>query len=428
MTVARILVVLGVLLMIVSLVAGFVRFQGLDTDTVEGSASELIADKEIRDQIAASLVDELYTRVDIAEVLEEGLPPEQQGLAGPAAAGLRELSDRAAVRMLERPRVQALWVESVTRAHRQLINVLDDSDEALLSTEGGEIYLDLQPLMIQLGERVAVFGEVANRLGPDAGRIEIMETSELETAQDLTKILKFLGMWLWILPVALWVGALVLARGRRRSILRMIALGSILAGLVVLVIRRLAGDAVIEELVASASAEPAAQKAWDILTTLLRDGGLTLVGLGVIMLVRRLADRPVVERRRLAARARSLPGPARDRLRRRRGALPAPPLVEPDRADDEGAADPRRRDHPRGRRRAPAAADRPRGRRSRFARPRRVDPPEPGARTGVVGRPGSRHDAGAPAAAPRGGSGDRRGVRGREGSANAPVGPSGPRS
>ena len=284
MTAARILVVLGVLLIVVSLVAGYVRFQGLDTDTVEESAGELIADKEIRDQVAASLVDELYTKVDIASVLEENLPDEQKGLAGPAAAGLRELSDRAAVRMLERPRVQALWVDAVTRAHRQLINVLDDSDEALLSTEGGAIYLDLQPLMIQLGERVAVFGEVATRLGPDAGRIEIMEANELETAQDLTKLLKFLGTWLWILPVALWAAALYLARGRRRSILRLIALGSILAGFIVLVLRRLGGETLIEELVASTSAEPAAQNAWDILTSLLRDGGLTLVGLGVIML------------------------------------------------------------------------------------------------------------------------------------------------
>ena len=284
MVVARILAVLGVLLALLSLLAGYIRFQGLDTETVTETAGDLIADDEIRDQVGASLVDALYANIDVAAALEERLPPEQKGLAGPAAAGLREFSERAAGRMLERPRVQELWVNTVTRAHTQLINVLDD-DVGALSTEDGAVVLDLQPLVIQLGERVAVVGDVAEKLGPDAGRVEIMEAEQLETAQDLTQILKFLGSWLWVLPIALWAIALFIAGDRRRSILRTIAVGTILAGLLVLVIRRLGGSFIIDALVPSTAVQPAAQDAWDILTAQLRDGGFTFVGLGVILLV-----------------------------------------------------------------------------------------------------------------------------------------------
>jgi hypothetical protein len=283
-TVARILVVLGVLFVVLSLLAGYIRFQALDTDTVQGTAGKLIADDEIREQVAATLVDQLYANVDVAAELEQRLPEAQKPLAGAAAAGLRELSERTANRMLERPRVQALWVGSVTRAHRQLINVLED-DTGPVSTEDGVVVLDLQPLMIQLGERVAIFGQVAERFGPDAGRIEIMEADQLETAQELTQLLKFLGLWLWVVPIALWAIALWLARGRRRGILRMIAIGSILAGLLVLVVRRLAGSVIVEDLAPSTAVQPAVQDAWDILTAQLRDGGLTLVGLGVIVLI-----------------------------------------------------------------------------------------------------------------------------------------------
>ena len=284
MVAARILAVLGVLLALLSLLAGYIRFQGLDTETVTETAGDLIADEEIRDQVAASLVDALYANIDVAAALEERLPPEQKGLAGPAAAGLREFSERAATRMLERPRVQALWVNTVTRAHRQLINVLDD-DVGPLSTEDGAVVLDLQPLVIQLGERVAVVGEVAEKLGPDAGRVEIMEADQLETAQDLTQILKFLGTWLWVLPIALWAIALWSpAAGGARSCGRSRS-ASILAGLLVLVVRRLGGSFIVDALVPSTAVQPAAQDAWDILTAQLRDGGFTFIGLGVILLV-----------------------------------------------------------------------------------------------------------------------------------------------
>ena len=168
--------------------------------------------------------------------------------------------------MLERPRVQALWVSTVTQAHRQLLKVLDD-DIRGLSTENGAVVLDLQPLVIQLGERVAIVGNVAERLGPDAGRVEIMEADQLETAQDLTWLLKFLGMWLWLLPIALWAAALWIARGNRRSILQTIAVGSILAGLIVLVVRRVGGSFVVDSLVPSTAVQPAAHDAWDILTS-----------------------------------------------------------------------------------------------------------------------------------------------------------------
>jgi hypothetical protein len=85
--------------------------------------------------------------------------------------------------------------------------------------------------------------------------------------------------------VALWAVALWLAEGRRRDILKMIGISSIVAGLIVLVVRRLAGSYVVDALATTESVEQAAGDAWDILTSLLRDGGLTLLGIGVILLV-----------------------------------------------------------------------------------------------------------------------------------------------
>jgi hypothetical protein len=286
MLLVRILVLLGALLAILSLLAGYVRFQGLDTETVEATAGDLIADPEIRDQISATLVEQLFANVDVEAALRERLPPDQRGLAGPLAGAVQLGADRAADRLLERPRPQQLWVRTITETHRNLIRVLED-ETGPVSTEDGAVVLNLQPLIIQLGDRVAVVGRINERIlaNPDAGRITIMEADQLETAQDLTRILKFLGTWLWIVPIALWAIALWLAGDRRRDILRMIGLSAILAGLLVLVVRRVAGSFVVDKLTAVESVERAAGDAWDILTSLLRDGGLTLMGIGVILLV-----------------------------------------------------------------------------------------------------------------------------------------------
>ena len=286
MVLVRTLVVLGALLAVLALLAGYVRYQALDTDTVEQTAGELIADPEIREQIAATMVDQLYANVDVEAALEQRLPPDQKALAGPIAAAVRAGADRLAQGLLNRPRAQELWVRTIGATHRNLISVLKD-ERTSLRTSGGNVVLDLQPLLIQLGERVAIVGDIDQRLrsNPDAGRITIIKSNQLETAQDLTQLMNFLGLWLWVVPIALWAIALWLAGGRRRDILRMIGFSAILAGLLVLVVRRIVGSIVVDELATTESIEVAAGDAWDIVTGLLRDGGLTLMGIGVLLLV-----------------------------------------------------------------------------------------------------------------------------------------------
>ena len=281
---ARVLVFLGALLLIGSLLAGYIRFQALDTATVEESASLLIEDEEIRDQIAASLVEQLFANVDVTAQLEQQLPADQQGLAGALSAAIRELADRGAVRMLDRPRAQELWVNTVAFSHEQLITVLED-DARGIETDQGAVFLDLGPLLVELGKRVPILGRLAAQLPEGSERIKIMDAQQLESAQDLTKLLKTLGSWLWVVPLLLFGAALALASGRRRAILRSIGIVTIMTGLLVLAIRKLAGSYVVDTLVPTASAETAAGNAWEILTRQLSDGGWTFIGLGVVLLL-----------------------------------------------------------------------------------------------------------------------------------------------
>ena len=281
---ARILTVLAVLLALVGMVAFYVEHTALDEEGFETISRSMIENDEIRTQVAAKSVDTLFANVDVEAAIAERLPPAQQGLA-PVLAGLaRSGADKAADAALERPRVQTVWVEVSTRAQRQLVRLLDD-DTTFIQTEGGAVVLDLRPIVIEIGDQVAVIGKIAERLPESSGKIAIIEKSQLETAQTATKVLRAVADWMWLLALVVAALAVWLARGRRRIELRAIALGLLVVGLLLLAVRRFAGDYLIDSLVKDDAVKPAGHEAWSILTQTLADRAWVWIILGVVTLL-----------------------------------------------------------------------------------------------------------------------------------------------
>jgi Short C-terminal domain len=280
---ARALTVLGVLLVVVSIAANFVERQALDRSEVEETAEQLIADDAIQQQVATTLADELFARVDVEAALQERLPEQQQALAGPLAGALRPVAERAALRILDRPRFQELWVTAVGTAQEQIVRVLDDEAE-FLETEGGVVALDLRPLLLELTDEIRIAPNLSERVPEDAGVITVFEAEQLETAQDLTRLLRFVAAWIWVLALLAWVGAVFLARDRRKEV-RAIAVGFVVVGVLLLLARRLAGNYLVDELSASATTEDAVDRSWEILTRLLADAGWAAIAVGVVALV-----------------------------------------------------------------------------------------------------------------------------------------------
>jgi hypothetical protein len=280
---ARALTILAILLALVGMLAFYVAHTALDEQGFESISRKMIENDEIRTQVAAKSVDTLFENVDVEAAIAKQLPADQQKLA-PILAGLaRSGADRAADAALERPRVQTLWVEVTTRAQRQLVLLLDDKNK-FIQTEGGAVVLDLRPIVIQLGDQVAVIGKVAERLPESSGRVVIIKESQLQTAQTMTKILRAVANWLWLVALAVAALAVWVARGRRRLELRAIALGLVVVGLLLLAVRRFAGDYLVNQLAKDDGVKPAAHSAWDILTQTLADRAWVWIIFGVITL------------------------------------------------------------------------------------------------------------------------------------------------
>jgi hypothetical protein len=306
---ARVLTVVAILLALVGMLAFYVAHTALDEDGFETVSRNMIENDAIRTQVANTAVDQLYANVDVEAAIAQRLPPAQKGLA-PVLAGLsRSGADRAAVAALERPRVQTAWVEVTTRTQRQLVRLLDDKNE-FVQTDGGKVVLDLRPIIIDMGDQVVVIGRLAEKLPDSAGKITIVEESQLETAQTITRILRSVADWMWLVALAVAALAIWLARGRRRIELRALAIGVLLVGLLMLALRRAAGGYLVDRLAKDDSVKPAVRDAWSILTQVLADRAWVWITLGVVTLVgvwfvgesaraaqARRAARPVLEKR-----------------------------------------------------------------------------------------------------------------------------------
>ena len=243
--------------------------------------------------------------MNVSADLQTVLPKQLQPLAGPAAAGLQQLAGQLAPRVLATPLVQGAWVQANIAAHKELLRVLTGGGP-VVSTRSGVVSLNLHALVSQLAATVGLSSQVAavqsklqgstgatvraaaqQKLGvtlpPASGQLVIMRSNELKTAQDIANAVKGLAIVLPALGILLFALAVYLARGRRRRTLRTTGWCFVLIGVALLLIRRVAGDAVVNGLVKIPSNKPAAHQVWNIGTSLLRDIAVAMIAYGIVI-------------------------------------------------------------------------------------------------------------------------------------------------
>jgi hypothetical protein len=278
-----VLVVLATVIALVSALNVWVKRQALSTDNWTNASSQLLENQQIRSALSVYLVDQLYQNVDVPKALSQRLPPQFQGLAGPLAGALQQAAIRTADLLLARPRIQALWRAANRRAHQLFIAVLDGKHDILVST-GGNVVLNLRPLLEQLSAQIGIGGRLVSKLPPNAGQIVVMKGNQLEAARKGVKVIRVLSYVLFFLVIALYAAAMYIARGRRRTFLMAAGVGVVITGLIVLVVRRLAGDYLVNALTGNPSDKHAVSAAWAIGTQLLRNVGENAIVYGVVII------------------------------------------------------------------------------------------------------------------------------------------------
>lgn len=293
------LLVLALVVALASSLTVWVKRQALDTDAWTEASGRLLEDEETRAAVATYIVNQVFTGERLPD-LQERLPASLRPLGPALAAGLEDVAQRTTERVLATPRAQQVWRAANRLAHEELVAILDGKSVGPVSAGDGQVVLDLSPLILRVRERVGV-GPPPD---PEAGRIVIMSSDQLEAAQTGVKAIRIVSVLAGILAVALLAAAVWLGEGRRRELLFAAGAGLVLVGLLLVVVRRLAGDYLVDTLVDAPTAKGPADNAWLVGSTLLRDIAGALVLYGVVLALGAWLAGParwaVAVRRRLA--------------------------------------------------------------------------------------------------------------------------------
>ena len=184
-----ILIVLATIIGIVSVFGLWAKRQLLETETWTTTSERLIQDSDIQAAVSNFAVTAIYDNVDVQAELAERLPPQVAPLAGPIAGALRSAAGDVALKALDQPKVQQLWVEATAAAQSKLIALIDDEGE-FVSTTGGVVTLDLKSLLESVTAQLGLPGTLVAKLPESATSIEVMKSSELDAAQKGLKALK----------------------------------------------------------------------------------------------------------------------------------------------------------------------------------------------------------------------------------------------
>jgi len=278
------LVGLATLIAFVAIFSIWANRQALNTDNWVNTSEKILQNKKVQERLSAFVATQLFANVDVQEELANQLPPQLQPLAGPAAAGISQLAPQIAERALATSQVQELWADANRAAHEDLLEVLDGGGETV-STEGGNVVLDLDALLSQVSGQLGVGEGLAEKIPADAGKLTILHSDELSTAQSIAQLIRKLPIVLTVLALLLYALAIYLAGPRRRQALRSAGLGFVAAGLLALIARGFAGDAVVDGLVVNEAAKPAAEAVWSIGTSLLVTVAVSAIAFGLLVFV-----------------------------------------------------------------------------------------------------------------------------------------------
>jgi hypothetical protein len=126
---------------------------------------------------------------------------------------------------------------------------------------------------------------VVSKIPDTVGKVTVVESQKLEDLQTAVTIVQWASVLLFILILVIYAGAVALAKGWRREATRAVGISVVIVGLLVVAGLRFGGDILLDSVVQKEQNRDVANAVWRIGSELLRDIGVALVFIGVLLVL-----------------------------------------------------------------------------------------------------------------------------------------------
>jgi hypothetical protein len=283
--VAWVLVVVACILSVLSVVSVFARNQLLNTDSYVNTVAPLASNPAIQTQVAKQVSENLISRTNVEARVKNALPSKAGFLAAPLTSELESTVNTLALKVVQSKQFSQVWVAVNRTAHKQLVAVLTGSGAGSVSSKNGKVTIDLSQVEANLKKKLDANGiTVFNKVPAVKGlNLVLFQSQSLVKVQKTTKLLNDLALVLPILTLLLLAASVVLARNRRRGLVRA-ALGLALSMAAVLVVLAVARHQYLSGLGPNQSVA-ANQAVIDTVTAKLRLGLRVILGISALIAV-----------------------------------------------------------------------------------------------------------------------------------------------
>ena len=293
---SAILITIACVLAPLSVASVWASTQLSDTDAYVETVAPLADDPAVQAAIANEITTVVFDNIDVEGLTTDALdtlaaqpnvPPRVAdalpALAVPITNGVQSFTRTQVKNFVQSPQFAQLWDQVNRIAHNQVDKLLSGEQGGAVSAQGNTITLNLGPVIDQVKNRLVDRGfTLASNIPSVDKSFVLVQSDAIASAQGFYSTLNTLGVWLPIITLALFVVGVVLARDRRRALLKG-ALGFTAAMVFLGVVLAIARSWYAGTTPADILTEQAAGNVFDTLVRFLRTGLRAVAVLGLVV-------------------------------------------------------------------------------------------------------------------------------------------------
>jgi hypothetical protein len=294
--VSIVLIVLGCILGPVAVLGVWAGNEVSDTGRWVATVEPLIHDPAIQNVLTDRITKEITSQLNLTGTIDQASAQlNDRGLTrissllttfGPQiTSAVTGFIHSTVHRIITGPRVAKLWVQVNTVAHQALVKVLSGEGNGTISTQNGQIVLNLGPFIAVVKQDLVDHGfSLASNIPPISPTVALFQAEDLGKAQAGYRLIKTLKIVLPILALVLLAAGVWVARGRRRALIGA-ALGLAASMLVLAIGLVIARSIYLSSVPPSVLPGDAAAAAFDAMVYFIRVGLRVVLAVGLVVAI-----------------------------------------------------------------------------------------------------------------------------------------------